>query len=99
MYVEGLAHSKLSISSFCDENVSIYPGFLPLETTLLWANFFIRREFFFFQMISSGSIPDHRTTESIPYHLDVLILYLLKHNIYIDFVNLSEIHKKIKKFL
>lgn len=37
-------------------------------------------------MISSGSIPESGATESMhfpPYHLDVLILFLLKHIIYI----------------
>ena len=32
MYVEGLAHSKFStdVSSFCDENISVYQGFFGL---------------------------------------------------------------------
>ena len=48
-------------------------------------------------MISSGSIPERRTNESIPYHLDVPIVFLLKHIIYNYFVNLLEIDKIFKK--
>ena len=53
MYVEGLAHSKFStdVSSFCDENISVYQGFFGLinntavSKPLYTENFFLLNDF------------------------------------------------------
>ena len=74
MYVEGLAPSKVStdIGCFCDDNIHIYQGFFArINNTVVSKLLYMQRIF------------RERCNESIPYHLDVLILFLLKHIIYI----------------
>ena len=99
MYLEGLAHSKGStdIGCFCDDNIRIYQGFFArINSTVVSKLLYMQRIFFLLNDFLRFN-PRERCNESIPYHLDVLILFLLKHIIYIYLgVNLLEIHRKAK---
>lgn len=97
MYVEGLAHSKVStdISRFWKYTYLSW-GFAHINNTVVSKLLYTQRIFFLLNDFLRFNSQEW-CNESIPYHLDVLILFLLKHIIYIYLgVHLLEIHRKAK---